>query len=103
MELQERASYLELILGKLQWHVELELLLEYHETKKQLDQFWTIEKTAEILGRSFPNVNKDFRIARSLRRFPQLKNCRTKMEADSVADQLNAAAKTSPRGRPLQS
>ena len=49
MNPQERASYLELILGKLQWHVELELLLEYHETKKQLDPYWTIDKTAVFM------------------------------------------------------
>lgn len=82
---QERLEYLELVLGNMAWFVQVELLLEYHELKVKKMGRWTITDTSHILGRSFPSVNKDLYLARAIKKFPQLKNCKTKDEAERVS------------------
>ena len=88
---QERVEYLELVLGEIHWSVKVILVSEYHELKKRLVPYWTIEKTAEILGRSTPSLNRDLRMARLLNKYPALKDCRSRSDADKISETLSDA------------
>lgn len=79
---QERLEYLELVLGKMFWYTRVELIEEYHELKRKVTPHWTIEKTGDILGLSTPTMNRELRMARYLKKYPDLKKCHTRLDAD---------------------
>lgn len=81
----ERIAYLETVLAEPLWYTKIELIYEYHHLKRLAAQGWTIEKTAHILGRSIPSLNNDLALARQLIRWPDLKQCRTRKDAEQSA------------------
>lgn len=83
-ERQERIEFLELVLGEPFWYTKVELIFEYHELKKR-SGIWTIEKTAHALGRSIPSLNNDLALARQLIKWPDLKRCVSRSDAEKSA------------------
>ena len=82
---KDRLEFLELVLGEPFWYTKVELIYEYHELKKKVTQGWTIEKTAHALGRSIPSLNNDLALARSLLKWPDLKACVSRKNAEESA------------------
>jgi len=67
---------------------ELMAIDEIHKLKQSLhgesvsgrDGGWTMEKTAEIVGRSKQSISDDLKLAEAIKQFPSLKECSTKSE-----------------------
>lgn len=89
----ERIEYLELILGQLFWYTHCELILEYHELKKKMIPYWTVDLTSKTLGRSKPSVDRDMTLAKLIRRRPELKSCRNRSEVERVLDAEQSAGR----------
>jgi len=67
---------------------ELLAIDEIHKLKQKLhgestsgrEGGWTIQKTAEIVGRSKQSISDDLQLAEAIKQFPSLKECTTKSE-----------------------
>ncbi len=96
-ELERKEIELEenLIRKDLEWHETVKLRDQINKIKKQIaeerGESWKVEDTADFVGTRRDILQKDIDLARDMREFPELLECKNKNEAKTKARRLKSA------------